>query len=220
MDAAERPGADGPAPEQQPTARLASAERLKAFTDAVVAIAMTLLILPLMESVSEVAKEGGNAGDWVADNGDQLFSFALSFVLIAAFWLSHHRLFDRVHRVDGRLLVLTVVWMFTIVWLPVATAIVGQMHNDPVQKTLYIGSLFATSVVMTGLGWYALRHPELHDMPRHSLRSGILADAIASVLFALAYLSTIAMPALSYYPMILLAVTGPLHSWLRRYLPG
>ncbi len=212
-------GTDTPPPEQNQRSRLASAERLKAFADAVVAIAMTLLILPLMESVSEVAREGGNAAEWVTENGDQLFSFALSFVLIGAFWLSHHRLFDRVHLVTGRLLVLTIAWMFTIVWLPVATAIVGLMDNDPVQKTLYIGSLFATSVMMTVLGWYTLRHPELHDMPVANLRSGILADAIASALFALAYLLTIVFPVLSYLPMFLLALTGPLHNWLRRYLP-
>ncbi len=212
-------GAATPPPEQNQGSRLASAERLKAFADAVVAIAMTLLILPLMESVSEVAREGGNAAEWVTENGDQLFSFALSFVLIGAFWLSHHRLFDRVHLVTGRLLVLTIAWMFTIVWLPVATAIVGMMDNDPVQKTLYIGSLFATSVMMTVLGWYALRHPELHDMPVANLRSGILADAIASALFALAYLLTIVFPVLSYLPMFLLVLTGPLHNWARRYLP-
>ena len=93
------------------------------------------------------------------------------------------------------------------------------MDNDPVQKTLYIGSLFATSVMMTVLGWYALRHPELHDMPVANLRSGILADAIASALFALAYLLTIVFPVLSYLPMLLLVLTGPLHNWARRYLP-
>lgn len=204
---------------REPTSSLASAERVKAFTDAVVAIAMTLLILPLMESVNEVAGEGGGAGEWVAGHGDQLISFALSFVLIAAFWLSHHRLFDRVHRVNGQLLLLTIVWMFTIVWLPVATAIVGQMENDPLQKTLYIGSLFATSVMMTLLGWSTLRHPELHDIPAANLRSGIFADAIASVLFVVAYVVTIAAPGLGYFPMLVLVLTGPLHAWLSRYLP-
>ncbi len=196
----------------------ASAERLKAFADAVVAIAMTLLILPLMESVSEVAGAGGDAAEWITENGDQLFSFALSFVLIGAFWMSHHRQFDRVHRVTGRLLMLTIAWMFTIVWLPVATAIVGLMEDDPVQKTLYIGSLFATSVMMTVLGWYTLRHPELHDMPAATLRSGILADAITSALFVVAYLLTMVFPGLGYLTMFLLALTGPLHRVLRRYL--
>jgi uncharacterized membrane protein len=201
------------------TVHLRPAERLVFFTDAVVAIAMTLLILPLLESVSDAAKEGLDTAGYLREHDGQLFAFALSFVIIAAFWRSHDHLFELVEKQDAVLLRLNVAWMFTIVWLPVATAIVGMMDNDPVQKTLYIGSLFATSVMMTVLGWYALRHPELHDMPVANLRSGILADAIASALFALAYLLTIVFPVLSYLPMFLLVLTGPLHNWLRRYLP-
>ncbi|MFT4137317.1 TMEM175 family protein [Microbacterium sp.] len=214
-------GSDAPAAATGPGPRRpASAERLKAFTDAVVAIAMTLLILPLMESVGEVASEHGTAGEWVAHHGDQLFSFGLSFVLIAAFWLSHHRLFERVHRADPPLLMLTVAWMFTIVWMPVATAVVGQLPDDPVQKSLYVGSLFATSAMMTVTGWYVLRHPGLHDMPEGSLRSGILADTIATVLFAASYAVMLVVPALGYYALLLLLLTGPLVAVLRRRLAG
>ena len=212
-------GTTSPPPEQRREA-LASADRLKAFADAVVAIAMTLLILPLMDSVSEVARAGGDASEWLVENSEQLFSFGLSFVLIGAFWMSHHRLFDRIHRVTPRLLMLTIVWMFTIVWLPVATSILGLMEDDAVQKTLYIGSLFATSAMITALGWYALRHPELHDMTVTELRSGILADAISSSLFVVAYILTIAIPSLNYLSMFVLFLTKPLHSWLRRYLPA
>ncbi len=219
MDATDS-GTTSRPPEQRRQAGVASADRLKAFADAVVAIAMTLLILPLMDSVSDVASAGGNAGEWIVENREQLFSFALSFVLIGAFWMSHHRLFDRIHRVTPRLLMLTIVWMFTIVWLPVATSILGLMEDDAVQKTLYIGSLFATSAMITALGWYALRHLELHDMSVAQLRSGILADAISSSLFVLAYILTIAVPTLNYLPMFLLFLTNPLHRWLRRYLPA
>ena len=69
------------------------AERTKAFIDAAVAIALTLLILPLMESVGEVAGEGEDALTWLQDHRGQLVSFVLSFVLIALFWLIHHHLF-------------------------------------------------------------------------------------------------------------------------------
>ena len=71
-----------------------SAERMKFFTDAVVAIAMTLLILPLLESVSEAAKDGLDTAEFLGDHGGQIFAFVLSFVIIARFWVSHERLFD------------------------------------------------------------------------------------------------------------------------------
>ena len=75
------------------------------FTDAVVAIALTLLILPLMESVSE-APEQGDTAVWFEHHSTQVLSFAMSFLLIAVFWLSHHRLFDPVARATQRLLAL------------------------------------------------------------------------------------------------------------------
>lgn len=109
-----------------------------------------------------------------------------------------------------------IAWMFTIVWLPVATAIVGQMPNDLPQKALYIGSLFATSVMTTLLGWYTLRHPGLHDMPEANLRRGILADAIASVLFVVAFGVAAFVPGVGYWAMFVLLLTGPLHAFLRR----
>ena len=70
-----------------------SAERMEFFTDAVVAIAMTLLILPLMESVAEAGRDGVTTADYLSEHGGQLFSFALSFVIIASFWAGNHSLF-------------------------------------------------------------------------------------------------------------------------------
>jgi len=197
---------------------LASAERTKAFTDAVVAIAMTLLILPLMESVVEASREDGTAAEWFTENLGELLFFVLSFVLIAAFWLSHHRLFERIHHVTGPLLILNFAWMFTIVWLPVATATFGLVPNDVVQKTLYIGALFSTSVIMAVLGLYVLRHPELHRIPPQRLRSGILAEVIASVVFAITFVVAVAFPAIGYWSMVLLVLVGPVHAVLDRSL--
>jgi uncharacterized membrane protein len=188
-----------------------SADRLKAFTDAVVAIAMTLLILPLMESVSELGREGVTAAEWLDDESSQLVTFALSFVLIANFWMSHHRLFDRVERVTNALTWLTIAWMFTIVWLPVATAVVGQMDTDATQVVLYIGTLLITSVVLMVTRLYVMRHPDLHEIEPIRLRHGITADLITSALFALALATALLAPAIGYYSMFLLLLTWPLH---------
>ncbi|MFD4957702.1 TMEM175 family protein [Microbacterium sp. NPDC058389] len=182
-------------------APLLSADRLKAFTDAVVAIAMTLLILPLMESVTELGREGVNAAEWLDDESTQLLTFALSFVLIANFWVSQ----------TNGLVWLTVAWMFTIVWLPVATAIVGQMETDATQKVLYIGSLLATSLMLMVTRLTVMRHPELHRIEPIRLRHGLAADVIMAALFALALAASLLIPALGYYVMFLLLLTWPLH---------
>ncbi|BDZ39555.1 TMEM175 family protein [Microbacterium suwonense] len=147
-------------------------ERFKAFVDAVVAIAMTLLILPLMEAVTEAASGRLSTAEFYEEHAGQLLSFALSFLLIATFWIGHHSQYRDVERVTGRLLLINVGWMATIVWLPVPTAMLGQMHTDPLQAVTYIGTLILTQVTTLG-GWlYLLRHPELTTMPESRLRTG------------------------------------------------
>lgn len=56
-------------------------------TDAVVAIAATLLVLPLVDVIGEL--DGNHVGQLLRDNGDKLFAFVLSFVVIARFWMVH-----------------------------------------------------------------------------------------------------------------------------------
>ncbi|MBU4465788.1 MAG: DUF1211 domain-containing protein, partial [Actinobacteria bacterium] len=147
----------------------ASAERVKAFTDAVVAIAMTLLILPLLDTVKEAAADGSSTLEWLQNNFSPILVFLLSFVIIANFWTSHHRLFARVESVTEFLLWITIAWMLTIVWLPVATAITGQMESDTLQRVLYIGSMTLTSVLLLCARLYLARHPALHDISPRDL---------------------------------------------------
>ncbi|MFF2277019.1 TMEM175 family protein [Agromyces sp. NPDC058126] len=205
-----------PAPDDGRAPVRASAERLKAFTDAVVAIAMTVLVLPLMESVTDLGGEGGGVAEWFDRHGGQLMSFTLSFVLIAMFWLTNHRVFARLERTTPALLWLSVAWMFTIVWLPVPTAMLGSMEEDDAQKAVYVGSLIVTSLVSLAIRWYLLRHPGLHGESPVRLRRGILADAISVVLFSLALLISITVPVIGYWAMFLLVLVSPLHALVSR----
>jgi len=204
----------------RPSQALFSAERAKAFTDAVVAIAMTLLILPLMESVGEAVKEGHGTLDWFLGELGPLFSFALSFVIIANLWVSHHRVFDGVKYVSEGLLWITIAWMFTIVWMPVATALVGQMADDPLQKLLYIGTMLVASLLLALTRLYLRAHPELHDTDPVSLRRGLVAEFVTVFLFALALTLSITIPGISYFPMFLLLLTRPLYGLVMRILPA
>jgi uncharacterized membrane protein len=79
-----------PAPDPNP-------ERLVMFTDAVAAIAITLLILPLLETISE-ASGADSLGDLVHGHLGQFGAFVLSFAVIFRFWWGHHRVFGHVSR--------------------------------------------------------------------------------------------------------------------------
>ncbi|MET3901488.1 TMEM175 family protein [Paenarthrobacter sp. 4246] len=189
---------------------LSSPERLQAFTDAVVAIALTLLILPLMESVGELADHNGTTAEWLAKEQYALLGFVLSFVLIAVFWVHHHKLFRSVKHVDPGLLWLTVAWMFTIVAMPVATSLSTQMPYDWAQPLIYIGTLFATSLMLLLARAYLRSHPDLHTMGDAESVSGLRASGIVSGLFLSALVLAVAIPGAGNWPLLLMLLSEPL----------
>lgn len=192
-----------------PGPRWYSAERFKAYVDAVVAIAMTLLILPLMEAVTGAATERMTTGEFLQAHVGQLFSFGLSFLLIATRWVDHHRLFDHVKRVSPTLVWLNVGWMFTIVWLPVATAIIGQLPSDPVQALVYVGTLVLTSLFMLAMRVTLLRTPAATTAPRDELLRGIAAEIAQTLLFTAVLVIAMLIPGYGYYAFFLLFLTRP-----------
>lgn len=207
-----------PPPKGAPS-RVYGAERAKAFIDAVVAIAMTLLILPLMESVSDIGAADGGVQQWFGEHQQQLLSFVLTFAIIGMFWISHHRMFASVERVTVGLLWVSMLWLLTIVWLPVATAMSGQLSDhDGAVKAVYIGSMIATSLMTLVTRLYLARHPSLHGEPPGALRRGISVDLAMAALFSTALVLAVAVPALSYYPMFLMFLVGPLESLIGRLI--
>ncbi|WP_336648444.1 TMEM175 family protein [Microbacterium sp. MMO-10] len=193
-----------------------SAERLKAFVDAVVAIAMTLLILPLMENVTELGREGKTTLEYLQEEQAPLWSFALSFLIIALLWINHHRVFDRVERVRIPLVWLQVGWMFTIVCLPVSTAMLGAMPTDSTQKIVYIGSLLMSSLFMVATRVYLWRHPALHRIAPGSLRRGIVAEIVTATMFAISLIVSICVPAIGYSALFLLVLSDPIQALVAR----
>jgi uncharacterized membrane protein len=111
------------APEEAPAdaeVRAIAAERLTFFADAVIAIAITLLALdlpmPQGATNAEVLRSvGEHRGEYLA--------FLISFVVIAAHWSGHHRVFRHVTSLGGRLGGLTIYWLLMQVLTPFATKV-------------------------------------------------------------------------------------------------
>ena len=185
-----------------------STERFKAFADAVVAIAMTLLILPLLESVSDAGSKGLSTGEFLSEEWGQLFSFALSFLLIANFWMEHHNQYTAVTAVTPMLLWINIAWLATIVWLPVPTAMLGQMDTDPLQEIIYIGTLILTQITTLAAKLYLLRHPELTTAPGSQIRLDVAGDVASIILFAAALAIAVSIGDQGYFALLLLLLTG------------
>ena len=192
---------------------VSTSERFGAFTDAVVAIAMTLLILPLMELVPEAAREGLSTAEVLREHSGQFTAFLLSFVLIAVFWFQHHRLFRADTPHTGLRALANLAWMVTIVFLPVATAMTGSMETDRLQILVYIGTLALSSWLLVALSVLEIRARRDAHLPTPN-RSIVATQLAMSLLYVAALTLAEVFPDVGYTFLFLMALTGVLRRLL------
>jgi uncharacterized membrane protein len=158
--------------------RRASVERTVMLTDAVAAIAMTLLVLPLVEAVPEVNVD--DVWSFVGDNLSLFLSFAVSFAVILLFWAAHRRVFSAVTTLTPGLKLLNATWLLVIAFLPFPTALMARGPTTS-STSIYIGSILAVSVVTTTLFVLGARVATDNDQAT-SLRRHAVVSAIGAVI--------------------------------------
>jgi uncharacterized membrane protein len=145
-------------------ARTRTVERAVAFTDATVAIALTFLMLPLLEAVNSSGQH--TVTDVLADERDALIAFVVSFMLITGYWRSHRRLYELLIDYDDRLLTLNSVWLLAIVFIPFPTAMLTKgQHLSQDSVALYLASMVAVLLLQLAQVWWIHRHPQLSWTP-------------------------------------------------------
>jgi uncharacterized membrane protein len=182
-------------------------DRLVTFLDAVVAIAITLLVLPLIEVLAE--DRGEDLGSVLTDNLEQFGAFALSFVVIARLWLAHHRIVETVGAYDVAFLWVNLFWAFTIVLLPFATQVIAEFGTDRLSLGLYVGTIAASSAAMTVLTVLLRRRLPLR---RHGLPAGdvdVVPSAVTTGLLVLALVLGVVVRQVNFYALFLLFLSGP-----------
>jgi uncharacterized membrane protein len=104
--------------------------RLEAFSDGVIAIIITIMVL-------ELKAPAGMSWSALVPLGPTLLSYALSFVFLGIYWNNHHHLFQAVRFVDGRVLWANLHLLFWLSLTPFVTAWMGENHFAPVPVALY-----------------------------------------------------------------------------------
>jgi uncharacterized membrane protein len=188
-------------------------ERLLTFVDAIAAVAITLLVLPLVDLGSEVHSEQQSVADLIHSHSDLFWSFGLSFAVIARLWLAQHSLMRPVIASNRAVSTLLILWTLAIVFLPFPTALLSGAGEQVITKVLYIGTLAASSVFLAVLALVIKRNPALHEP---GATPSPLAGVVNTVLFLLALALTLVIPGLSYYPLILLVTSDWLAALWKR----
>ncbi|WP_213816828.1 TMEM175 family protein [Glaciihabitans sp. dw_435] len=188
-------------------------DRVVFFTDAVVAIAITLLVLPLVDLVPKFSTEdGANFSRFVKDNRDQLLGFGLSFVVIASLWRTHHAVFQHVRAYTQGILRLTLLWAFTIVLLPLPTALISELPTEPLSIAAYVGTMTLSSLVLTTITITIYRNPKLSPVDYPMQYSGAAVNVVTTVLFATALIVAVFVPHVNLWAMLLLLLIQPVTS--------
>lgn len=137
-------------------------DRLAAFSDGVIAILITIMVLELRVP---------HGADWhtLAGVAPSFFSYVMSFIYLAIYWNNHHHLLHTVSRVDGLILWANAHLLFWLSLVPAATAWWGDNLSAPVPVAVY-----GFVLLMPAIAYYLLQKAILH---RHG-RNSVLAEAL------------------------------------------
>jgi len=177
------------------------ATRIEAFSDGVMAILITIMVLEL--KAPHDPTPASLAGMWPT-----FFAYVLSFVIIAIYWVNHHYLIHLVDRVDAAILWANMNMLFWISLIPWATVYLGDNHALPFPVALYAGVSAAGAISFYFLRASIGRHhhePEFKRLNKRMARKNIIALLIyiAAIVVAFIYtplaLMMIALPAAMYF---------------------
>jgi uncharacterized membrane protein len=161
--------------------------RLEAFSDAVIAVAITLLVFDL--KVPIVSDHG--LGRPLAHQWPAYLAYGISFASIGIMWVNHHTLFDKVATVDRTLLFANLGLLLGIATLPFSTSVAATWLREGSEArtgvVLYCATLLVVSSIFMWLWIYLRRHPDLLvEHGRLSINVSVRRSAAGPVAYGVA----------------------------------
>ena len=199
--------------------RVPGVERMLTLSDAVVAIALTLLVLQLRlpaihdeNSARELAKQLGN-------DGDQLISYVISFYVIAQYWLAHHRAFRYVTGQRPGLAWWNFGFLFTITIMPFTSDLLGQYGSNPLAVDIFALNLLLATLATQATSELGRRRGLLTPGSHSDARRGGLLRSVATVTILAASMGLAWVNAgnAKFVWLLLAVVPNLVDRWMRRH---
>ena len=185
-------------------------DRFVFFSDAVFAIAITLLVLDI-----RLPAGGAFALGPVIP---KIIGFGLSFYVIGRYWIAHHQLFLKPQAYDALLLNLNLAFLASVAFLPFPTSVVIVEKPDPMSVGFYTFCLMMVGLLMVALVVMATRKKLRPEMGRGARLQAILNAALPPLVFAGATLLSLVRPRDALFFLAVLIPLGPMAEWLGRRL--
>jgi len=187
-------------------------ERLEAFSDAVMAIAITILVLEFKVPEGPPEATEWRLGDALIGQWPSYVAYTMSFVVLGLTWASHHRVFRYIVRVDWRFLLLNLLFLMVVAFVPYPTALVAKYLTSETGRSLavmfYGGVMTAFALAYNGLWWYASAGGRLlaHDVDPRAVRSVTRQFAVSLAGYPISMTLALFQPLLSLVLFVGLAL--------------
>ena len=179
--------------------------RLEAFSDGVMAIAITLLAIEL--EVPHLVSTGLETSiRELTPLLPGILTFILSFVTIAIFWVNHHQLTQHIDRVGKRVVWMNMTFLLFQALIPFATSVVAQNPANALSLLTFSAVLFGGSVTFTILRFFIHRKEPL-------LGRSFTRSLVGPIFYGLAIISIFFLPSFSTYIFL---VIPPLYYFFPR----
>lgn len=140
--------------------------RIEAFSDGVLAIAITLLVLDLRLPTGVEVNSDAELFSQLLNLWPEYMAFVISFAFIGIMWINHHRLFVLIKRTDTLLMILNLLLLFGVIVLPFPTHVLADQLGRPGERAaalVYGGLFIAIAIFFNALWRYAASNNRLLD---------------------------------------------------------
>ena len=161
-------------------------EQLVFFSDAVFAIAITVLVLDIRLPEGVASFDNAQLLSMLTGLSHKYFAYALSFWVIGLYWISHHRKFLLIKRFDNRLLMLNLLLLSVIAFIPFPTSVISESGNRTA-TIFYALVMTLAGLLLEILWWHAAHNHKLIDphADKQSLRWEAVGPLAAAAIFLL-----------------------------------
>lgn len=139
-----------------------STSRLESFSDGVIAVAATLLVLNLVVPQPGTHEVAHGLAHALARQWPSYSAYAISFATIGIIWINHHAMISRLREADHSILILNLLLLVTIGLLPFGTNLLStylnQSKGQHLAAAVYAGALLLMSIAFVTLNWHILMH--------------------------------------------------------------
>lgn len=186
-------------------------ERLILFTDAVFAIAITLLVIEIKVPVLEVFTDHALL-EHLSETPYKFLGFLISFVFIGHYWAVHHRVFGYIKKYTPSLFWYNLAFLFSIITLPFSSGLIGEFSSHTEMRAPYV--IYCINMIFVGvlncILWVFVSNPHRDLLTRKISKSriklGIYRSLIFPAVFLLSMLLSFYLPIFSKLILLLIPI--------------